>query len=415
MNDKHQFNLNSISLKRSKVFRDPIHGYIRVFHLIFWQLINTKEFQRLRRIHQLGGTHMVYQTAEHSRLSHSLGVYEVIRRMLEEETISDKVNDYDKMSVLCAGLLHDVGHGPFSHAFENIFEQFHEDYTVKIILSKDTEINRVLSTYHQDLPNEVASIILKKHHNPILIQLISSQLDGDRMDYLLRDSYFTGTKYGQFDMERIFRTILLHNNRIVIKESGVQAVENYILARYHMYWQVYYHPVARSYEQLLITIFKRIKHLVQDNRLDLNQFPYLIPFFKSQDVSVDDYLRLDEASLSYYFSLLQLSEDAILSDLTNRFMHRKLFKYKTLKSQEEAEIIKKEIKERGYDPEYYVLMDDPQQTPYTHYGADQQVQEIKVLMDYTNEIKTLPEVSEIVSAIVDSKVNKIDRKIYFPK
>jgi len=412
--NKQDFSLASIELKESKVFRDPIHGYIRIFHYIFWQLINAREMQRLRRIHQLGGTHLVYQTAEHSRFSHSLGVYETVRRMLQEEKIGRYINDYDKMSVLCASLLHDIGHGPFSHAFENVFNHSHEEYTVKIIVSKETEVYQILESYHQDLPNDVASIITKKHQNPILIQMISSQLDGDRMDYLLRDSYFTGTTYGQFDIERIFRTMQVYNQQIVIKESGVQAIENYILARYHMYWQVYYHPTTRSYEQLLVVIFKRIIDLANQNSPIINSLTYLLPFIKDKEVSIKDYLKLDESGLNYYFSILQECSDPILKDLTRRFMNRKLFKYRTLHSLEEFEEIKRKANQQGYPSEYYVVMDDQQQVPYTHYGTNHKVQEIKIVTENA-EIKTLPEVSEIVSAIVDSKVNKTDRKIYYPK
>ena len=249
---RNDYVLEKDRLNESRVFRDPIHRYIHIYHLPFWQLINTKEMQRLRRIHQLGGTHQVYQTAEHTRFPHSLGVYEVVRRMLELETFQGQLNDYERLSVLCAALLHDVGHGPFSHSFEHVFAVSHEDFTRRIILDPGTEVNQVLTSYHPKLPEDVASIIEKTHPNPLLIQLVSSQIDGDRMDYLLRDSYFTGTSYGNFDMERILRTLRVKNKQIVFKESGVQAIEDYILARYHMYWQVYYHPTTRSYERLLI-------------------------------------------------------------------------------------------------------------------------------------------------------------------
>lgn len=411
---RNDYVLEKDRLNESRVFRDPIHRYIHIYHLPFWQLINTKEMQRLRRIHQLGGTHQVYQTAEHTRFPHSLGVYEVVRRMLELETFQGQLNDYERLSVLCAALLHDVGHGPFSHSFEHVFAVSHEDFTRRIILDPDTEINQVLASYHPKLPEDVASIIEKTHPNPLLIQLVSSQIDGDRMDYLLRDSYFTGTSYGNFDMERILRTLRVKNKQIVFKESGVQAIEDYILARYHMYWQVYYHPTTRSYERLLILIFRRIRDLYQQGYPFENPMPYLMPFIAGEDVSVEAYLKMDESCLLYYFSLLEETKDAILSDLCTRFLSRKLFKYRNLKDEADYARIRDQLEKLGYDVNYYLAMDDPKQTPYIHYGAGHEVEEIQILRP-DGSIRLLPEVSEIVHAIVESKLDKQDKKVYFPK
>ena len=411
---RNDYVLEKDRLNESRVFRDPIHRYIHIYHLPFWQLINTKEMQRLRRIHQLGGTHQVYQTAEHTRFPHSLGVYEVVRRMLELETFQGQLNDYERLSVLCAALLHDVGHGPFSHSFEHVFAVSHEDFTRRIILDPDTEVNQVLASYHPKLPEDVASIIEKTHPNPLLIQLVSSQIDGDRMDYLLRDSYFTGTSYGNFDMERILRTLRVKNKQIVFKESGVQAIEDYILARYHMYWQVYYHPTTRSYERLLILIFRRIRDLYQQGYPFENPMPYLMPFIAGEDVSVEAYLKMDESCLLYYFSLLEETKDAILSDLCTRFLSRKLFKYRNLKDESDYARIRDQLEKLGYDVNYYLAMDDPKQTPYIHYGAGHEVEEIQILRP-DGSIHLLPEVSEIVHAIVESKLDKQDKKVYFPK
>lgn len=403
-------------LFETKVFRDPIHGYIRIYHQTIWQMINTKEMQRLRRIHQLGGTHQVYQTAEHSRFTHSLGVYEVVRRMLELEAFDGLLEDYDRLTVLLSALLHDVGHGPFSHCFENVFSgHSHEWYTCQIILDQSTEVHQVMAKMDPKLPEDVASVIAKTHPNALLVQMISSQIDGDRMDYLLRDSYFSGTAYGRFDLERILRTLRVHEGKIVFKESGIQAVENYILARYHMYWQVYYHPVTRSYEQLLGTIFARLRYLYQNGFSFNCDLRYLLPFLNQKEVSVEAYLKLDETSLMYYFICLSSCQDAILADLCDRFIHRRLFKHRNLKSDDELQEIRAVVRAKGFDPDYYVLTDDASATPYIHYDAGHEVEEICICMSDSQEIKELPEVSEIVQAIVDSKMHKKDRKVYFPK
>lgn len=412
MNFKENFRLQSIELNEKRVIRDAIHDYIHVDHLIIWRLINSKEMQRLRRIKQLGGTYQVFQSAEHSRFVHSLGVYQVVRRMLETECLTNALSDYDKLCVMCAGLLHDIGHGPFSHSFEGVFEENHEDMTVRMILEK-SEVHDILVSLYTQLPQDVASIIQHTHPNRILIQMVSSQLDADRMDYLLRDSYMSGTTYGHFDMSRILRTMRIRDGKIVYKESGVQAIENYILARYHMYWQVYYHPTARSYEHLLQSIFQRVKDLYYDGYVFQTHLHYLIPMLEHR-FQVSDFVDLDEAVILYYFKEFTREKDFILSDLSSRFLNRHLFKYQQLKSQKDLMSIKAIAQAKGYHPDYYIVSDNQKQIPYLHYGESGELSEIEIL-DSEGCLSPLPMKSEIVSAILNSKRFKSDQKVFFPK
>lgn len=412
MNFKEDFRLKSIELNEKRVIRDAIHDYIHVDHLIIWRLINSKEMQRLRRIKQLGGTYQVFQSAEHSRFVHSLGVYQVVRRMLETECLTNALSDYDKLCVMCAGLLHDIGHGPFSHSFEGVFEENHEDMTVRMILEK-SEVHDSLVSLYKQLPQDVASIIQHTHPNRILIQMVSSQLDADRMDYLLRDSYMSGTTYGHFDMSRILRTMRIRDGKIVYKESGVQAIENYILARYHMYWQVYYHPTARSYEHLLQSVFQRVKDLYYDGYVFQTHLHYLIPMLEHR-FQVSDFVDLDEAVILYYFKEFTREKDFILSDLSSRFLNRHLFKYQQLKSQKDLMSIKAIAQAKGYHPDYYIVSDNQKQIPYLHYGESGELSEIEIL-DSEGCLSPLPMKSEIVSAILNSKRFKSDQKVFFPK
>lgn len=412
MNFKEDFRLQSIELNEKRVIRDAIHDYIHVDHLIIWRLINSKEMQRLRRIKQLGGTYQVFQSAEHSRFVHSLGVYQVVRRMLETECLKNALSDYDKLCVMCAGLLHDIGHGPFSHSFEGVFEENHEDMTVRMILEK-SEVHDILVSLYKQLPQDVASIIQHTHPNRILIQMVSSQLDADRMDYLLRDSYMSGTTYGHFDMSRILRTMRIRDGKIVYKESGVQAIENYILARYHMYWQVYYHPTARSYEHLLQSVFQRVKDLYYDGYVFQTHLHYLIPMLEHR-FQVSDFVDLDEAVILYYFKEFTREKDFILSDLSSRFLNRHLFKYQQLKSQKDLVSIKAIAQAKGYHPDYYIVSDNQKQIPYLHYGESGELSEIEIL-DSEGCLSPLPMKSEIVSAILNSKRFKSDQKVFFPK
>lgn len=412
MNFKEDFRLQSIELNEKRVIRDAIHDYIHVDHLIIWRLINSKEMQRLRRIKQLGGTYQVFQSAEHSRFVHSLGVYQVVRRMLETECLTNTLSDYDKLCVMCAGLLHDIGHGPFSHSFEGVFEENHEDMTVRMIL-EESEVHDILVSLYKQLPQDVASIIQHTHPNRILIQMVSSQLDADRMDYLLRDSYMSGTTYGHFDMSRILRTMRIRDGKIVYKESGVQAIENYILARYHMYWQVYYHPTARSYEHLLQSVFQRVKDLYYDGYVFQTHLHYLIPMLEHR-FQVSDFVDLDEAVILYYFKEFTREKDFILSDLSSRFLNRHLFKYQQLKSQKDLVSIKAIAQAKGYHPDYYIVSDNQKQIPYLHYGESGELSEIEIL-DSEGCLSPLPMKSEIVSAILNSKRFKSDQKVFFPK
>ena len=410
--NKENFSLRDIEMNEKRVLRDAIHDYIHVDHLVIWHLINSQEMQRLRRVKQLGGTYQVFQSAEHSRFVHSLGVYQVVRRMLETECLDNELNDYDKLCVMCAGLLHDIGHGPFSHSFEGVFKEDHENITVRMIL-EDSEVHNILITVHEDLPTDIAAIIQHTHKNQILIQMVSSQLDADRMDYLLRDSYMTGTTYGQFDMSRILRTMRICDGKIVYKESGVQAIENYILARYHMYWQVFYHPTARSYEHLLQSVFQRVKDLFSEGYSYKTDLKYLLPFLYDE-LTVDDFTRLDEAVVLYYFREFMNEDDFILKDLSARFLNRKLFKYKQLRNQEELDDIKHISSSLGYDPRYYIISDNQKQVPYLHYGESGELSEIEILSP-SGELSPLPSKSEIVSAILNSKLYKSDKKVFFPK
>lgn len=409
MNPK-AYKLKYTKLADNKVFRDAVHNYIYVDQPVLLELINSREMQRLRRIKQLGGTHQVYQSAEHSRFCHSLGVYFIVRKMLFDSEIGEYINDYDKLTVMCAALLHDIGHGPFSHCFEGAFGLNHEEYTIKII-NGNSEVNSILERFEPGFSRKVSSVIEKTHPNKILIQMVSSQLDADRMDYLLRDSYFTGTTYGQFDLYRILRVMKVFENKIVYKVSGVQAIENYILARYHMYWQVYYHPTSRSYEQLMISIFRRMRDLYEKG-YEFGDIRYLLPFLKGE---VDEvaYTKLDESIVLYYFRLLSEGKDKILADLCNRFLERKLFQYEDLKGRAEKAKIIDLYEKKGFDSRYYVVSDDQSQIPYLYYDNGDIISEIEILVDH--KLKVLPEVSEIVGAITNSKKNKIDHKIFYPE
>ena len=400
-------------LDETKVLKDPVHSYIHIHYEVIWNCLDSKEFQRLRRIRQLGGDFQVYPTAEHSRFSHSLGVYEIVRRMVTEvKSLCVELTEYEKVCVMLAGLLHDVGHGPFSHAFEHVTNHSHEEYTAKIILG-NTELNAILRAVSEKLPQDIVSIIQHTHENDILNQIVSGQLDADRMDYLLRDSYFTATSYGQFDLERILRTIRVRKTAegrkvIVVKYTGIHSVEDYIMARYQMYWQVYYHPVARSYEAVFIQLFNRLKDIFKDDKDYFEDMKVLIPFLEKSEVSVDEYFKLDENSLLYCCALIQDKEDKIAADLARRLQNRKLFEYVDYNEENLAQI-KNMLKENGLDERYYLRIENIEASVYSPYKGR------KILIEKLNgDIVALEKASTIVESITKGQTKK-EGTIFFPK
>lgn len=400
-------------LSETKVLKDPVHSYIHINYEVVWNCLDSKEFQRLRRIRQLGGDFQVYPTAEHSRFSHSLGVYEIVRRMVTEiKSLSVELSEYDKICVMLAGLLHDVGHGPFSHAFEHITKHSHEDYTAKIILG-ETELNQVLAEVSPRLPEDIVSIIEHNHPNDILNQIISGQLDADRMDYLLRDSYFSATSYGQFDLERILRTMRVrkideNKKALVVKYTGIHSVEDYIMARYQMYWQVYYHPVARSYEAVFIQLFNRLKDIFKDNKEYFSDMKVLIPFLEKNVVSVEEYFKLDENSLLYCCSLIQDKDDEIAADLARRLQNRRLFEYVDY-SEENLAQIKNMLKEQNLDEKYYLRVENVEASVYSPYKGR------KILIEQLDgKIVTLEKASTIVESITKGETKR-EGTIFYPR
>ncbi|MGR9048443.1 HD domain-containing protein [Halobacillus faecis] len=401
-------------LSEEKVFKDPVHRYVHVRERVIWDLIGTAEFQRLRRIKQLGTSYLTFHGAEHSRFNHSLGVYEIVRRIIENFKDRPNWNQEERLLCLCAALLHDLGHGPFSHSFEKVYKLDHEDFTQAILLG-DTEVNKVLSKVEKGFPKKVADVINKTYENKLVVSLISSQIDADRMDYLQRDAYFTGVSYGHFDMERILRVMRPMEDQVVVKESGMHAVEDYIMSRYQMYWQVYFHPVTRSAEVILTKILHRAKELYEEGYSFKLEPVHFLSFF-SGEPSLEEYLALDEAVVLYYFQTWMKEEDAVLSDLCHRFVNRKLFKYiefnPNSQMNEWMELYKLFTK-AGLNPDYYLVVDSSSDLPYDFYRPGEEGERLPIhLLQPNDELKELSRLSDIVESISGKK--RTDHKLYIP-
>ncbi|GAA4870125.1 HD domain-containing protein [Paenibacillus vulneris] len=406
----------SSPLQEEKVFKDPVHKYIYVQDQTIWDLINTKEFQRLRRIRQLGTCFLTFHGAEHSRFSHSLGVYEITRKIIsqfERNGYEDWPRE-ERLLSLCAALLHDVGHGPFSHSIEKTFGTHHEEWSCRIVLG-DTEVNKVLKRVSPTFPQRVAGVIAKTYKQEIVVSLVSSQLDADRMDYLLRDAYYTGVNYGTFDLERILRVMRPFQGHIVVKESGMHAVEDYLMSRYQMYWQVYFHPVTRSAEVILHKIFERAKQLYEENYSFSFMLPPLLNLFRGT-LSIQEFHLLDEAFMQTVLMQWTNEQDAILVDLCSRFLNRKLFKYVMLERIDALQIerLRDTMRALNLDPSFYLEIDFPSDLSYDVYRPGVHDEKLPILLlDQKHTLTEISRKSEIVRSISGIHMGKYH--LYFPE
>ncbi len=399
-----------------RIYRDPVHNIIRLRSdtddgRLMIRLIDTPEFQRLRRIKQLGLGLYTYQGAEHSRFTHSLGTLHLMARILDRLSDSNKISPEDRAAAQAAALLHDIGHGPFSHAMEAVLGFHHEEWTVRAVTSDETEIGHALRGYSPDLPRRVASIIEGTFKPAALAQLVSSQLDVDRMDYLLRDSLMTGAKYGLYDLEWIINALQIDEagDRIYVAARGVFAVEEYLQARYYMFRQVYFHRSLRSAEVVLRSALRRALELFEAGE-DVWYAPGAAfeKVLSRKPLTVSEHLEIDDSDVIYHLKQWQRVSDPILSDLSRRFVDRRLFKAIDLdmRPDERAGFLaaaREVISRAGLAPEYYFIEDHAGDVPYYNYytaeGAEPRTR-IYVEDGYAHpQIREISEVSEAVRGL----------------
>ncbi len=322
---------------RFKIFCDPVHGFISVPKNILMDLIGTPEVQRLRRIRQLGVGHLVFPGAEHTRFGHALGAMALMQDALS--SLADKgtpISSEESVAAQAAALLHDIGHGPFSHVLEHTFVAGyrHENMSRELMVSLNKRFGGGLEL--------ALKIFDGTYERPFFHQLVSSQLDMDRLDFLRRDSFYTGVVEGDVGVERIIKTMRTHpqeggpDSRIAIEAKGVYAIENYIISRRLMYWQVYLHKTVVAGDRLLRTAFERIReHLARDARsLDGRCSPSLL-FFLRNALTLEDirrnevrehFCRIDDVDVMHCMKACMQHPDRILADICRRFIERDFFR-----------------------------------------------------------------------------------------
>jgi len=363
-----------------RIYRDPVHNIIRLRTdtdegLLMVRLIDASEFQRLRRIKQLGLALYTYQGAEHSRFAHSLGVLHLMTRVLDRLGESYSISEEDRAAARAAALLHDVGHGSFSHVTEKVLDFHHEAWTVKAVLSDETEIGQILKAYAPGLPRRVADIIEGKFQPAALAQLVSSQLDVDRMDYLLRDSLMTGAKYGIYDLEWIINALQIdeENDRIYVAARGLYAVEEYLQARYYMFRQVYFHRTLRSAEAVLRSILRRAVELAAAGKeIWCAPGTAFHKVLHREPLTLAEHLEMDDSDVLFHVKQWQRADDFVLRDLSRRFIDRRLFKAIDLDMPEAEragflQAARKSVERAGFAPAYYFIEDHAGDVPYYSY------------------------------------------------
>ncbi len=315
--------------KKQILFNDPIYGFITVPDPLILEIINHPYFLRLQRIRQLGLTSLVYTGAFHTRFQHAMGAMHLT--MMAVETLREKkveITTEEERGVLIAILLHDIGHGPFSHALENsiVHNISHEDISILFLEKLNKEFKGKIST--------ALEIFRDTYKKKFLHQLVSSQLDMDRLDYLNRDSFYTGVSEGVISSDRIIKMLNVVKDRLVVEAKGIYSIENFIIARRLMYWQVYLHKTVLSAEYLLVNILKRAKELAY-NKEELFCTPALKEFlynrhdkkaFEEKKELLETFARLDDNDIFASVKVWASHSDYVLSTLCKNLVNRKLYK-----------------------------------------------------------------------------------------
>jgi HD superfamily phosphohydrolase len=311
--------------ERRKIINDPVYGFITISHPLIFFILEHPFYQRLRRIQQMAMASMVYPGAVHTRLHHSLGAYHLMGNAVAElRSKGIAISAEEEIAVTCAILLHDIGHGPYSHALENrVLEGVdHETMSLAIMQMLNKECGGALDLAIQIFTNQ--------YHQPFLHQLISGQLDMDRMDYLSRDSFFSGVSEGVIGYDRILKMLTVWNGQLMVEEKGIYSVEKFLIARRQMYWQVYLHKTVLAAEKMMVKIIERVRAIYSNNDKELLTQTALDYFLAHPNPSLTDenisrFCSLDDFDIMHAIKRWSKHSDPILSLLCNRLLNRQLF------------------------------------------------------------------------------------------
>ncbi len=360
-----------------KILNDPIYGFITIPNERIFDIIEHPYFQRLRRITQMGMSYMVYPGAHHSRFHHALGCMHLMGQAVEVLRFKGvEISDEEKEALEIAILLHDIGHGPFSHAMEHsvVNGVSHESISLRFMEKMNREFNQSLTLAIQIFKGE--------YHRQFFHQLISSQLDIDRLDYLKRDSFYTGVAEGNINSKRLIVMLNVQNDQLVIEEKGIYSVEKFLVARRLMYWQVYFHKTSLGAEQLLTRMLQRAKDLVQQGTKlpaskSLTYFlEHKIDQHNFTDKVLDRFSRLDDYDIVSAMKMWMDQDDFVLRELCEMLINRDLLKVKMQNTPISQEVLAKKLHDlqqkynlTSEEASYFVFTDKVTQLAYDHYQS----------------------------------------------
>lgn len=395
-----------------KIINDPVYGFITIDHPLILQIISHPWYQRLRNIHQMAFAHLVYPGAVHTRLHHSLGAYHLMCTALYElKNKNIVITEDEELGAKIAILLHDIGHGPFSHALENelINGIHHEEISILLMQKLNEEFGGQLKT--------AIDIFTNQHPKPFLYQLVSGQLDVDRMDYLNRDSFFTGVAEGVIGYDRILKMLTVHNGELMVEEKAIYSIEKFLVSRRLMYWQVYLHKTVLASERILVKVIQRAKELLKNGfnvsaaTNDLNFF--LKDFNSNSRISqhLDKFCRLDDHDVMATIKNWCEHSDKILSTLCRSLVERKLLKVKLQAEPFDEALIVNKQKEAGLalgidekDISYFVFTGEATNTTY-----DLEDERINILF----KDGSIKDISKVDNALIHHNLSGTTKKYYF--
>ena len=390
-----------------KIINDPVYGFITIDHPLILQIISHPWYQRLRNIHQMAFAHLVYPGAVHSRLHHSLGAYHLMCTALQElKNKGIEITTEEEIGAKAAILLHDIGHGPFSHALENelIKGVHHEAISILLMQKMNDALNGQLQT--------AIDIFTNKHPKNFLHQLVSGQLDVDRLDYLNRDSFFTGVAEGVIGYDRIIKMLTVKDGELMVEEKAIYSIEKFLVSRRLMYWQVYLHKTVVGAEQTLQKILQRAKEIKA-----IAPSPFLNIFLNLEDgkqATINDWLfefcQLDDYDMMGAVKSWQMQEDKILSTLCRSLVERNLLKVKLQADPFDEAIVKQKRKEVAAasgitekEAAYFVFTGEASNTTY-----DPKDERINILF----KDGTIKDISKVDNALIQHNLSGTVKKYY---
>ncbi|HWB25094.1 MAG TPA: HD domain-containing protein [Chitinophagaceae bacterium] len=395
---------------RRKIINDPVYGFITIDNPFILDIIAHPCYQRLRRIHQMALAQLVYPGAVHTRLHHSLGAYHLMCQAISElKAKGAEITPAEDEAVKAAILLHDIGHGPFSHALENILlpGTSHEEIGLQLMHKMNDDLGGRLTL--------AIELFTGKYYKHFLHQLISSQLDVDRMDYLTRDNFFTGVSEGVISYDRILKMLVVHEGRLMIEEKGIYSVEKFLIARRLMYWQVYLHKAVLGAEKMLVKIIERVKEIFNNNSASLKVSSSLDYFFESftgvmDKKALDEFCLLDDDDIMFAIKKWSHHSDVVLSVLCKGILNRRLFKCRLQSEPFDNCII--EEKKQKLAAYYSISLQDAAYFAFTGVASNTTYHITDERINILFKDGTVKGISQVDNPLIDETVSMPVKKFY---